>query len=258
MSNVHNSVDTVNAAATAIVTAESRVQPSTVQVRVCVFLLNCSLNCPERRWVAVGASTGVLVLTNIANELVMLLLFLNQLAPGAGVAAPVSESWEPPSTLVMPFIAPPSLSCFLSAIDPSSATQSPAGVLSLASLSVHAQSLLVNCTGFQIGPYAHETHYPGSPGGHLKSPGSAMSTLELHRPSLINGLLWNLGWEKHHILDSFREQLSTDTANEVPGVPQKGRERSCIRTSYNLTRFEQRVRLQQSKGEVSGEIHCRL
>lgn len=32
MSSVHNSVETVNAAATAIVTAETRVQPSTVQV----------------------------------------------------------------------------------------------------------------------------------------------------------------------------------------------------------------------------------
>lgn len=32
MRNVNNSVETVNAAATAIVTAESRVQPSSVQV----------------------------------------------------------------------------------------------------------------------------------------------------------------------------------------------------------------------------------
>lgn len=36
MSSVHNSVETVNAAATAIVTAESRVQPSAVQV--CVYI----------------------------------------------------------------------------------------------------------------------------------------------------------------------------------------------------------------------------
>lgn len=36
MSSVHNSVETVNAAATAIVTAESRVQPSAVQVCVCI------------------------------------------------------------------------------------------------------------------------------------------------------------------------------------------------------------------------------
>lgn len=43
MRNVDNSVETVNAAATAIVNAESRVQPSSVQVPRAFFLpmLNC-------------------------------------------------------------------------------------------------------------------------------------------------------------------------------------------------------------------------
>ncbi|KAL1550738.1 hypothetical protein AAHA92_18666 [Salvia divinorum] len=231
MSNVHNSVDTVNAAATAIVTAESRVQPATVQ---------------KRRWGSCWSIYWCFGSYKHSKRIGHAVIVSEPAAPGAGVAAPVSESWSRPSTLVMPFIAPPSSPASFLQSDPPSATQSPAGVLSLASLSVHAQSTGGTAPMFSIGPYAHETQlvsppvfstfttepstacftpppesvqmttpsspevpfaqllssslarnrrnsgtnlkynlsqyefqpyqYPGSPGGHVKSPGSAMST----------------------------------------------------------------------------------
>lgn len=39
MRSVNNSVETINAAATAIITAESRVQPATVQVYLLISLI---------------------------------------------------------------------------------------------------------------------------------------------------------------------------------------------------------------------------
>lgn len=39
MRSVNNSVETINAAATAIITAESRVQPATVQVYLLICLI---------------------------------------------------------------------------------------------------------------------------------------------------------------------------------------------------------------------------
>ncbi|KAH6809666.1 hydroxyproline-rich glycoprotein family protein [Perilla frutescens var. frutescens] len=229
MSSVHNSVETVNAAATAIVTAESRVQPSTVQ---------------KRRW---GSCWSIYWCfgSNKHNKRIGHAVIVSEPA-GSGVVAPISESRSHPSTIVLPFIAPPSSPASFLQSDPPSATQSPAGLLSLASLSVHAQSTGGSAPMFTIGPYAHETQlvsppvfstfttepstacftpppesvqmttpsspevpfaqllssslarnrrnsganlkynlsqyefqpyqYPGSPGGHLKSPGSAMST----------------------------------------------------------------------------------
>lgn len=229
MSSVHNSVETVNAAATAIVTAESRVQPSTVQ---------------KRRWGSCWSIYWCFGSYKHNKRIGHAVLVSEPAAPG--VVAPISESRSHPSTIVLPFIAPPSSPASFLQSDPPSATQSPAGLLSLASLSVHAHSSGGTAPMFTIGPYAHETQlvsppvfstfttepstacftpppeavqmttpsspevpfaqllssslarnrrnsgpnlkynlsqyefqpyqYPGSPGGHIKSPGSAIST----------------------------------------------------------------------------------
>ncbi|KAL8519306.1 hypothetical protein ACS0TY_010301 [Phlomoides rotata] len=229
MSSVHNSVETVNAAATAIVTAESRVQPSTVQ---------------KRRWGSCWSIYWCFGSNKHSKRIGHAILVSEPAAPG--VAPPVSENRSHPSTIVLPFIAPPSSPASFLQSDPPSATQSPAGLLSLASLSVNAHSPGGTPSMFTIGPYAHETQlvsppvfstfttepstasftpppesvqmttpsspevpfaqllssslarsrrnggpnlkyslsqyefqpyqYPGSPGGHSKSPGSAMST----------------------------------------------------------------------------------
>ncbi|KAI3471153.1 hypothetical protein Pfo_027816 [Paulownia fortunei] len=232
MSSVHNSVETVNAAATAIVTAESRVQPSTVQ---------------KRRWGSFWSIYWCFGSYKQSKRIGHAVLVSEPAAPG--VVAPISENRNHSSntsTIVLPFIAPPSSPASFLQSDPPSATQSPAGLLSLASLSVHAHSPGGTAPIFTIGPYAHETQlvsppvfstfttepstasftpppepvqmttpsspevpfaqllssslarnrrnsgtnlkyslsqyefqpyqYPGSPGGHIKSPGSAMST----------------------------------------------------------------------------------
>ncbi|KAA8533703.1 hypothetical protein F0562_031220 [Nyssa sinensis] len=112
----------------------------------------------------------------------------------AGVyTAPVRENPNYPTTIVVPFNAPPSFPASFLQSDPPSATQSPAGLLSLTSLSVNAYSPGGPASIFAIGPYAYETHgtndkiilspyefqpyqlYPGSPVGQLISPGSAIS-----------------------------------------------------------------------------------
>lgn len=70
---------------------------------------------------------------------------------------------NPSTTIVMPFIAPPSSPASFLQSDPSSATQSPAGLLSLTSLSVNAYSSGGPTSIFTIGPYAYETQLVSPP-----------------------------------------------------------------------------------------------
>lgn len=63
----------------------------------------------------------------------------------------------------MPFIAPPSSPASFLQSDPPSATQSPAGLLSLSSLSVNAYSSGGPSSIFTIGPYAYETQLVSPP-----------------------------------------------------------------------------------------------
>ncbi|KAL6953648.1 hypothetical protein U1Q18_004606 [Sarracenia purpurea var. burkii] len=128
MSAGHNSVETVNAAATAIVTAESRVQPTAVHHGKRI-------------------RHAVLVPESIVS----------------GAAAPVTESSTSSIAILLPFIAPPSSPASFLQSDPPSATQSPAGTLSLASLSVNAYSLSGPASIFAVGPYAHETQIVSPP-----------------------------------------------------------------------------------------------
>ncbi|KAL7147441.1 hypothetical protein ABFS83_06G107700 [Erythranthe nasuta] len=231
MSSVHNSVDTVNAAATAIVTAESRVQPSTVE---------------KRRW---GSCWSIYWCfgSHKHSKRIGHAVLISEPSPSGRITAPISENRNHSSTITLPFIAPPSSPASFLQSDPSSSTQSPAtGLLSLASLSAHSHSPGGTPPIFTIGPYAHETQlvsppvfstfttepstasftpppepvqmttpsspevpfaqllssslaksrrsngnnlkyafsqyefqpyqYPASPGGHIKSPGSAIST----------------------------------------------------------------------------------
>ncbi|EEF49078.1 uncharacterized protein LOC8277122 [Ricinus communis] len=137
--NNNSSVDTINAAATAIVSAESRVQPTTVQKRRwggCWSLYWCFGSHKTKR---IGHAV---------------------LAPEPEVQGAVVTSAENQSqstAITVPFIAPPSSPASFLQSDPPSATQSPAGLLSLTSLSVNAYSPGGPASIFAIGPYAHET-----------------------------------------------------------------------------------------------------
>ena len=59
--------------------------------------------------------------------------------------------------IAVPFIAPPSSPTSFLQFDPPSATQSPAGLLSLTSLSVNAYSPGGPSSVFAIDPYTHKT-----------------------------------------------------------------------------------------------------
>ena len=80
-----------------------------------------------------------------------------------GAPALVNDNSTHPSAILLPFIAPPSSPASFLQSDPPSATQSPAGMLSLAALAVNACSLSGPASIFAIGPYAHETQLVSPP-----------------------------------------------------------------------------------------------
>ncbi|KAL6500904.1 hypothetical protein OROHE_025101 [Orobanche hederae] len=153
MSSVHNSVETVNAAATAIVTADSRAQPSTVQ---------------KRRW---GSCWSIYSCFGSYKQ-------------GKIKISPATLLSKPPipenrnyssnaSSIVLPFIAPPSSPASFVQSDPPSATYSPVGP----------------CPGptmiFTIGPYAHETQLVSPPvfSAFTTEPSTASFTPQVTTPS---------------------------------------------------------------------------
>lgn len=147
MSNLsNNSVETVNAAATAIVTAESRVQPTSVQ---------------KRRWGSCWSLYWCFGSYKHSKRIGHATLVPEATVPGA--AAPLVETLNSSSTIVFPFIAPPSSPASFLQSDPPSATQSPAGLLSLTSLSVNSYSQGGTTSIFAIGPYAYETQLVSPP-----------------------------------------------------------------------------------------------
>ncbi|XP_041010996.1 uncharacterized protein LOC121254874 isoform X1 [Juglans microcarpa x Juglans regia] len=141
-----NSVETINAAATAIVSAETRVQPTTVTKRRwgSCWNLNCCFGSHKN---SKRISHAVLVPEPVVP----------------GVAAPANENPAPSTAVVLPFIAPPSSPASFLQSDPPSATQSPAGLLPLTSLSVNTYSPGGPASSFAIGPYAYETQSVSPP-----------------------------------------------------------------------------------------------
>ncbi|XP_044468665.1 uncharacterized protein LOC123198118 [Mangifera indica] len=139
--NNNNSVDTVTAAATAIVSAESRPQPAAVV--------------QKRRWGSCWSLYWCFGSHKSSKRISHAVLVPEPVETGA--AAPVAENLIHSTAIVLPFIAPPSSPASFLQSDPPSATQSPAGLLSLTSLSINAYSPGGPRSIFAIGPYAHET-----------------------------------------------------------------------------------------------------
>lgn len=134
MASVNSSVETVNAAAAAIVTAEGRVQPVSAQKRrwgSCLSLYWCfgSLKASKR------ISHAALVPESTVAE----------------STTTVADNPNPSTSIVVPFIAPPSSPL---QSDPPTAIHSPGGLLAL---TVNGYSSAGQTHIFTIGPYAHET-----------------------------------------------------------------------------------------------------
>ncbi|XP_022764590.1 uncharacterized protein LOC111309850 [Durio zibethinus] len=140
MRSVNDSVETVNAAATAIVSAESRVQPTTVK---------------KKRWGSCWSLYWCFGSHRNSKRIGHAVLVPEPVV--AGVAVSTAQNVSNSTGIVMPFIAPPSSPASFLQSDPPSAIQSPAGLLSLTSLSANAYSPRGPASIFAIGPYAHET-----------------------------------------------------------------------------------------------------
>ncbi|KAM7491419.1 hypothetical protein LguiA_034340 [Lonicera macranthoides] len=147
-SNGDSTLETINAAATAIASAETRVRPSSVQKRrwgSCWSIYSCfgSHNQSKR----IGHA-------NLSPE------------PASSRAEPTSAenpTQAPSNNVVLPFVAPPSSPASSLYSELPSAAQSPAGSLSFASISANMYSPRGPASIFAIGPYAHETQLVSPP-----------------------------------------------------------------------------------------------
>ncbi|KAL0913709.1 hypothetical protein M5K25_017188 [Dendrobium thyrsiflorum] len=142
---MNSSVETVNAAAAAMASAESRVQQATV---------------PRRRWSSYFRLYWCFGSHHHSKRISHAVL-VPSLPPQITVPPPESSS-HPPS-LVHPFIAPPSSPVSFLQSGPPSATLSPAGGITLSALSADIYSPGGRPSIFAIGPYANETQLVSPP-----------------------------------------------------------------------------------------------
>ncbi|XP_076953808.1 uncharacterized protein LOC143627991 [Bidens hawaiensis] len=141
MSSVNYTVETVNAAATAIVSAESRVQPTSVQ---------------KRRWGSCWSLYACFGSYKQSKKISHALLAPEPAPPGP--SQPVTQNINASNTIIFPFIAPPSSPASFLQSDPPSATYSPVGLLSFKSLSQNVPNSI-----FTVGPYTYETQLVSPP-----------------------------------------------------------------------------------------------
>ncbi|XP_020682867.1 uncharacterized protein LOC110099899 [Dendrobium catenatum] len=142
---MNSSVETVNAAAAAMASAESRVQQATV---------------PRRRWSSYFRLYWCFGSHHHGKRISHAVL-VPSLPPQ--VTAPPPESSSHPPSLVHPFIAPPSSPVSFLQSGPPSATLSPAGGITLSALSADIYSPGGRPSIFAIGPYANETQLVSPP-----------------------------------------------------------------------------------------------
>ncbi|KAL9317590.1 hypothetical protein ACSQ67_014107 [Phaseolus vulgaris] len=144
MSTVNN---TVNAAASAIVTAESRVQPATS---------------PKKRWGSCWSLYWCFGPHKNSKRIGNAVLVPEPVEPAGQIGSHLATAAPNPSTAVaMPFIVPPSSPASFLESDSSSATQSPVGLFSLSSLNANASCGPASI--FAIGPYTYETQLVSPP-----------------------------------------------------------------------------------------------
>ncbi|CAN8325918.1 unnamed protein product [Cochlearia groenlandica] len=139
MRNVNNSVDTVNAAASAIVSAESRTQPSSIQKKK--WSMYCCFGSQKKSNKRIGHAA---------------------LVPEPVLSGPVhvSQSQNTISTsMFIPFIAPPSspASSFLQSYPSSVSHTPPTGLVSCTTRNEPSSSSSPSSLAFETGPYANET-----------------------------------------------------------------------------------------------------
>ncbi|KAL9387035.1 hypothetical protein Peur_020159 [Populus x canadensis] len=142
----NNTLETINAAATAIASAENRVPQATVQ---------------KRRWRSRWSIYWCFGYQKRKRQIGHAVLFPESSAPGSG--APAAENSAQAPEVTFPFVAPPSSPASFFQSEPPSVTQSPAGLVSCTSISASMYSPSGPASIFAIGPYAHETQLVSPP-----------------------------------------------------------------------------------------------
>uniref|UniRef100_A0A5B6YSX4 Hydroxyproline-rich glycoprotein family protein n=1 Tax=Davidia involucrata TaxID=16924 RepID=A0A5B6YSX4_DAVIN len=143
---VNNTLETINAAATAIASAENRVPQATLQ---------------KRRWGGCWRIYWCFGYHKHNKRIGHAVLLPETTDPGAEV--PAAENPIQAPAIALPFVAPPPSPASFLQSEPPSATQSPAGLLSLTSMSASMYSPGGPASIFAIGPYAHETQLVSPP-----------------------------------------------------------------------------------------------
>ncbi|KAF5730010.1 hypothetical protein HS088_TW20G00380 [Tripterygium wilfordii] len=143
---VDNTFETINAAASAIASAENRVPQATVQ---------------KRRWGSCWSIYWCFGFHKHRQRIGHAVLVPESTAPRND--APPSENPTQTTVVILPFVAPPSSPASFLQSEPPSATQSPAGMVSFNSISANMYSPGGPSSIFAIGPYAHETQLVSPP-----------------------------------------------------------------------------------------------
>ncbi|KAK6935406.1 hypothetical protein RJ641_035561 [Dillenia turbinata] len=144
--SVDNTLDTINAAATAIAAAAGN-RPPHVSIQ-------------KRRWGSCWSLYWCFGSQKHRKRIGHAVLVPETTASGAD--APAAENPPQPPAIALPFVAPPSSPASFLQSEPPSSTQSPAALPSLTAISANIYSPGPRSI-FAIGPYAHETQLVSPP-----------------------------------------------------------------------------------------------
>ncbi|KAM7259465.1 hypothetical protein ACFE04_015206 [Oxalis oulophora] len=172
---------TVNAAATAIVSAESRVQPTSVQ---------------KRRWPSCWSIYWCFGSQKNNKRISHAVFVPEPVLPGGPVTPAMENHQTQSSTVVIPFIAPPSSPASFLQSDPPSATQTPGGPLSLTAFSVNSFSPGGPTSVFAIGPYAYENQLVSPPTAPFTPPPESVQATTPSSPEVPFSQLLNSSLER--------------------------------------------------------------
>lgn len=150
---MNDAIDTINAAATAIVSAENRQQQQSSS--------SSSSSLQKRRW---GSFWGISSCFGSQKQ-------SKKIGHAVLVPEPSSSRTEgqtiefrtQTSSVVLPFIAPPSSPASFLQSEPPSAIQSPSGLISFTAATSGMYSPSDPTNMFAVGPYAHETQLVSPP-----------------------------------------------------------------------------------------------
>ncbi|GAB4834429.1 hypothetical protein Ancab_032685 [Ancistrocladus abbreviatus] len=144
-----NTFETINAAATAIASAESRAPHATVQ---------------KRRWTSCWSIYWCFGSQKHSKRIghAVLVPETTRTMPNQSDVPAVENTITLPA-IIVPLAAPPSSPASFLPSEPASAVQSPVGVVSLTSISANMYSPGGPRSIFAIGPYAHETQLVSPP-----------------------------------------------------------------------------------------------